>query len=584
MLDIQNVPDWLAVATLSQSSQRTSPEIFDIRPSLGVGVGSYSTTLRFRTANTDGSNAAFTDVAVSLQVEAGTNLIVGTSGLATGGTTSLRLDNSRTFSIEEPQRLPLTAILAPNAPFTLNVTQQPQDQRCIFDNGETRVSQIAWPLESLITAVTLYCNNTLTPWTWMGGSQTVEAEPMHGTRGTPSASNTPGAREPGAYAADAHGNLYLFGGTSTVNRTEFRNDLWRYDIDTGTWTWLSGSPAADDSLGVYGTLSVPDSNNVPGARTAAVAWIDAGGDFWLFGGFGQGSAYWGQLNDLWKYDVGTGVWTWMGGDDDGGIVWGAYGTTASVNNIPGGREDASVVQDAHGDVWIFGGYGWGTTFSQAGNLNDLWRFRPSTGEWTWTSGSDQPVTGSVYGTRGVPDAANYPDGRSNSAMWADANGNLWMFGGLTWFLAESRHEVRGDLWRYDAGTDAWTWMSGSNEPSNFRGQYSVPGTSTTDLPSARYGAASWSDAAGNFWMFGGGESNDLWKYVPATNTWSWLSGGRANSSPPIFGTQGVAANTNIPSGRSLPAFWRDSSGRLWLYGGDRSYRGKVSDLWRFDPQ
>jgi len=68
-------------------------------------------------------------------------------------------------------------------------------------------------------------------------------------------------------------------------------------------------------------------------------------------------------------------------------------------------------------------------------------------EWAWMSGSDQPITGSVYGTRGVPDAANYPDGRLNSAMWADANGDIWIFGGLVWFLDDPRTEVRGDLWR-----------------------------------------------------------------------------------------------------------------------------------------
>lgn len=581
MLDVQNIPDWLFVAADSPPNQ--SPKAFLIGPNFGVGVGDYSTTLRFRTANADGSNAVFTDVAVSLQVEAGTNLLLSAWGLATGGTALLRLDETRTLSIDKPQRSSLTTILRPNTPFTLRVTQQPQNQRCIFEDGETSLSGVGPPVEYLVTSVALYCNNTLTPWTWMGGSQTSGSEPVYGTRGTPSSNNTPGAREPGAFAADAHGNLYVFGGTLTTSRTEYRNDLWRYDIDSGTWTWLSGSTATD-LLGVYGTRSIPDSTNMPGARTAAVAWVDAHGDFWVFGGHGFGTALAGQLNDLWKYDVSAGVWTWMGGSDDGGIVWGTYGATSSVNNIPGGREDASVVQDASGNVWIFGGYGWGTTLSQAGNLNDLWRFTPTTGEWTWKSGSDQPVTGSVYGTRGASNAANYPDGRSNSSMWADASGDLWLFGGMARFPTESRSEIRGDLWRYDANADTWTWMSGTSVPSRDPGRYSVPGTSTTDMPSARHGAAAWSDAAGNLWMFGGNDSNDLWKYAPATDAWSWLSGGPENSSPSVFGTQGVADNTNVPSGRTLPAFWSDSSGRLWLYGGDSMYRGKVSDLWLLHPQ
>ena len=39
------------------------------------------------------------------------------------------------------------------------------------------------------------------------------------------------------------------------------------------------------------------------------------GALWLMGGEGLGSAAPGWLNDLWKFDLTTNLWTWMHGDD-----------------------------------------------------------------------------------------------------------------------------------------------------------------------------------------------------------------------------------------------------------------------------
>ena len=35
----------------------------------------------------------------------------------------------------------------------------------------------------------------------------------------------------------------------------------------------------------------------------------------------------------------------------------------------------------------------------------------------------------VYGTKGVPAAANVPGARTGSISWKDSSGNLWLFGG-----------------------------------------------------------------------------------------------------------------------------------------------------------
>ena len=146
-----------------------------------------------------------------------------------------------------------------------------------------------------------------------------------------------------------------------------------------------------------GTASV---GNVPGARYSASSWIDSSGNLWLFGGVGYDSAgATGNLNDLWRYSPSTGQWTWISGGN-GINAAGVYGTrsTASASNLPGARYAASSWIDSTGNLWLFGGVGYDST-GAAGNLNDLWRYSPSTGQWTWISGGNGINAAGVYGTQ-----------------------------------------------------------------------------------------------------------------------------------------------------------------------------------------
>jgi hypothetical protein len=126
------------------------------------------------------------------------------------------------------------------------------------------------------------------------------------------------------------------------------------------------------------------------------------------------------------------------------------------------------------------------------------------------------------------------------------------------------------------------------------GIYNPPGTTNANVPSSRAYAAAWTDAAGSLWLFGGDavaedvilipqQHNHLWKYTPSTNTWLWLSGSDAASPPAVFGTQGVASNTNVPSGREMAASWIDANGKLWLWGG-MTMNGNLSDVRSVAPQ
>ena len=142
----------------------------------------------------------------------------------------------------------------------------------------------------------------------------------------------------------------------------------------------------------------------------------------------------------------------------------------------------------------------------------------------------------------------------------------------------------------------WTWVGGANATLN-GGTYGTLGTgSSSNIPSSRYGVASWTDSSGNFYLFGGwtGDAaattaakfeNDLWKYSPSNNQWTWVSGSNSPNQSGNYGTLGVAAATNVPGSRYNPAFWRDTSGNFWLFGGNGyDMNGQIvylSDLWKY---
>jgi hypothetical protein len=54
----------------------------------------------------------------------------------------------------------------------------------------------------------------------------------------------------------------------------------------------------------------------------------------------------------------------------------------------------------------------------------------------------------------------------------------------------------------------------------------------------------------------------------------------------VYGTQGVAAATNIPGARGVTATWKDVSGNVWLFGGYQiddptNTRFEMNDLWMY---
>ena len=419
-------------------------------------------------------------------------------------------------------------------------------------------------------------------------------------------------------------------GTASANVTDVSV------ICVGDWTWMGGSSTVGKNggqAGVYGKLGTPAQTNAPGGREQSLSWTDASGSLWLFAGYGEDSAgTGGLLNDLWKFDpkLGTGgEWTWMGGSTiappstsfGAGGAAGVYGTlgTASATSVPGGREQVSSWTDASGAVWVFGGDGI-DSLAHNGLLNDLWKFDPklgTNGEWAWMGGSSTvPALFSgrsgVYGTLGKAAATNVPGGRYGAESWTDASGNFWLYGGNGTDSTGAQGYLN-DLWKFDPTLGAhgeWAWVGGSNQVGNNGGQPGVYGTlgaaAAPNIPGGRDAGVGWTDASGSFWLFGGfgidstgaqGYLNDMWKFDPKlgpAGEWSWMGGsstvGTSGSGPAgVYGTLGTPASTNTPGGRFSPAnWWIDSSGALWIFGGQgqdaTGTNGALNDLWKFDPK
>lgn len=287
-------------------------------------------------------------------------------------------------------------------------------------------------------------------WTWEGGSKgagSLAGAPNWGTQGVASSSNQPNPRSSTATWTDASGNFYMFGGEGYLNgTTAMHNDLWQYNPATKLWTWINGSQSTNVA-GSYGTAGVATSTNLPGARQSATTWA-YGGFFWMFGGIGiDASGGMGELNDLWKYDLSTKLWTWVGGSNVINAI-GNYGTNnvAASTNQPGARYGAASWVDTSGNLWIFGGYGINATGTPV-NLNDIWKYQISTNQWVWFNGSYNGNSPGYYGTLSTLSSSNIPGSRYYSARWTDSSGNFWMYGGSGLDSTGSNGNL-GDVWKF----------------------------------------------------------------------------------------------------------------------------------------
>ena len=405
-------------------------------------------------------------------------------------------------------------------------------------------------------------------WTWIKGDGSTNGVGVFGIVGVPSPWNKPPHLYEAAEWTDLNGNFWLFGGGGAGG---YNNALWKFNLLTNEWTWMHGSQTPN-SPGNFGIKGIPSPLNDPSSRNfGSFTWVDLQGNLWFFGG----SSISGKMNDLWKYDPSSNMWTWMKGDTtaDAPGIYGTQGIAASTNK-PGARDAAFTWTDASGNLWLFGGYGWAT--NGEAELNDLWKYDPSTNMWTWIKGDSILINSGIYGTQGIASALNRRPPRAGGVTWTDGLGNLWLFGGET----DQTFQIvtYNDLWKYDPVTNMWTWMKGDNTVYG-AGIYGTQGVGApSNKPGARSQAFSWKGTtgiAGTLWLFGGRSINgnngynlnDLWKYDISTNVWTWMKGDNTVDVAGIYGSQGTPGILNKPGARRAGVTWTDALGSLCLFGG-----------------
>jgi PKD repeat protein len=185
--------------------------------------------------------------------------------------------------------------------------------------------------------------------------------------------------------------------------------------------------------------------------------------------------------------------------------------------------------------------------------------------------------------QGVGDTANTPGGRSECTVtWVDMENNLWLYGG---------NNAPDDLWKYSIISNTWTWVKGSTSGTTapVYGTMGIP--SLTNTPGSRYNYAKWKDAQDNLWMFGGfglsfySPRNDLWKYNPASNEWTWMNGSNTSGDPGIYNSYCSPDSISNPKARfENRAVWTDGNGKFWMMGGLLDGINKnINDMWYYTP-
>lgn len=569
-------------------------------------------------------------------------------------------DNS--FSIQN--NLGNTLIVTENGPFTFATPEALNDQYevSVLHAASTQSQGCTlWDYKGVvtgnITSIVVDCAHN--DWTWIDGTETAGtiSAPQYGSFATTAPTtvpnpftNTPGARYGAAGWTDKYGNLFLFGGNGwelsgknppdTLNAP--MNDMWVCATGGGDycqWQLVGGydpTKVGSTTVGAEiianaqneGQVGVYSTPGVPGARLGTATWTDTSGNFWLFGG-SDGRNF---LNDLWEYNTGAltpgtyttteGQWSWIGGSD----LVNQPGNYTSGTLVPGARVNAVSWTDSSGNFWLFGGYGYdGQSPAVLGYLNDLWEY--TGGNWVWVSGgnTNKANQNGIYGTQGTAAATNMPGGRQEAAGWTDTSGNLWLFGGEGEDSVGTANGILNDLWMYNIASNQWTFVLGSTtanqtgvyglqpligppSTTGAAGTVGLTGGTAGSLPGSRWGAAAWTDAGGNLWLFGGwgldstgtngnGALNDLWVYTPNSvagqpGTWTWIKGSNTASSNGVYGNETRPYLTYViwtPGGRSNATHWVDSLGQLWLFGGEgydstsTTGNGYLNDMWRYLP-
>jgi len=604
-LVLQNGTEFLTITGTTTTSQFKTAIPFG--QTYNVTVSTQPTSPAQTCTVTNGSGISTAGVAITVQVTCslGTLSIGGSvSGYSGGSGFALQNNGVDTLTITKNGVFTFPILVPVNGAYKVTVSGQPSgpNQTCTVSFGTGTATANVTNVSVVCPAVFHPINVSVVGVLGANGAMQLQDNggdnlmtPKNGdyTFATPIAHGSPyDVNQFVAPGTQAEGCIVW--GFSGIALSTPVNPLPVVDCGHNDWTWMAGSNLTDQFGTPQPAPTVPPapppacppvSTFSPGGSNYSATWTDNSGNLWLLTGDVFSSTtpppsnLPGFFNELWEF---TGTANYGGSCSN---VWKLVRPpNPPTGPTPAGRWGAITWTDpGTGNLWLFGGQDGGLAF-----LNDLWEYNIATNTWTYhVGGGNQP---GVYGTQGTASASNLPGGRWGASARRDASGNVWLFGG---FGCDSTgpgcsNLLLNDLWKYSGGQ--WTWVSGA-KTGNQAGTYGTQGTAAAgNVPPGRQASVAWVDNIGNFWMFGGFTSgtngfNDLWKFDPVATQWTWVSGSKgATSTPGNYGTQGIAASTNVPGARWISAAWSDIHGNLWLFGGqgfDATGNGSLGDLWEF---
>jgi gliding motility-associated-like protein len=273
-----------------------------------------------------------------------------------------------------------------------------------------------------------------------------------------------------------------------------------------------------------------------------------------------------------------GEWTWMHGSNNSATaVTGVQGIPSDDVKPMAVYEGRSWV-DLNGNFWLYSGLANTSDFVTS---NYLWRYIPSTNQWTWMKGNQTAtIISSTLGTQGIAAPENSPSGcdLGNSAAWVDLNGDLWLLNADS-FLGMCV------MWKYEIATNNWIWMGGG-VPFN----YGTQGVSSSlNNPEMFYESPiSWVQDDGSLWFLDGYNGGVMWKYDTNSNEWTWMSGVEDTGfgSPLVVGDLGEFNSSNQPGTTWVYPSWKSDDNKFYIFGPQANFNlgGEIrSSMWCFDP-
>jgi hypothetical protein len=333
------------------------------------------------------------------------------------------------------------------------------------------------------------------------------------------------------------------------------------------WAFLKGEASNDYPVSMV--KGQPHPNNTPGLRIRANTWT-YNGKLYLYGGVAAYTMTYTQLDDMWMYDTTTNNWTWLSGVHihNQQPVYGTKGVAATANT-PGSRENCT--------TWVLNG----KLYLYGGGKDELWRYDPITGQWTWLSGNDNNKY-AIFGTQGISASTNSPGALSGAISWVH-NNKLYLYGG-TGYDSTSNGDLN-DIWEYNPATGYWTWIKGS-KTAGFNGAWGTKNVpSSNNVPQGVPYNVGWY-LNGKFYTFCS-YGDYVWEFNHTTNYWTWRKG--INWTVPInYGQLGIADTLNTPGSTREGSLTWVHNGKLYLYGG-LTYKPNdpnkyfKEDLWELNP-